>query len=248
MLDRFFRLSENHTSVRIELLAGLTTFLTMAYIIFVQPMVLTGGLSLTKEPTGLDFGAVTTATCLAAALATLLMALYARYPIAQAPGMGENFFFVTTVYLITQKVSEGKLDLGGSAPWQVALGIVFIAGLLFVLVSVLGVQKMLMRAISPSIRNAIAVGIGLFIALLGLEAAGLLSSEAGLRLNPRFASPDLIVFFFGLVVTAGLHARRVRGSIIWGIAAATGLAVVLKLALPLLPDIVSGRIWWPGRR
>ena len=239
MLDRFFRLSENHTSVRTELLAGLTTFLTMAYIIFVQPLVLTGGLSPTKEPTGLDFGAVTTATCLAAALATLLMALYARYPIAQAPGMGENFFFVTTVYLITQKVSEGKLDLGGSAPWQVALGIVFIAGLLFVLVSVLGVQKMLMRAISPSIRNAIAVGIGLFISLLGLEAAGLLSTQAGLRLNPRFASPDLIVFFFGLVVTAGLHARRVRGSIIWGIAAATGLAVVLKLALPLLPHAVS---------
>src|SRR5215467_12447576 len=92
MLDRFFRLSENKTSVRIEALAGLTTFLTMAYIIFVQPAVLSGAMF--GKPTGMDFGAVTTATCLSAALASAIMALYARYPIAQAPGMGENFFFV----------------------------------------------------------------------------------------------------------------------------------------------------------
>ena len=93
MLDRFFRLSENHTNVRTELLAGLTTFLTMAYIIVVQPMVLSGKMA--GQPTGMDFGAVTTATCIAAALASAIMGLYGRYPIAQAPGMGENFFFVS---------------------------------------------------------------------------------------------------------------------------------------------------------
>jgi AGZA family xanthine/uracil permease-like MFS transporter len=237
MLDRFFRLTENHTTVRTELLAGLTTFLTMAYIIFLQPAILSGTLS--GEPTGLDFGAVTTATCLAAALATALMALYARYPIAQAPGMGENFFFLSTVALITQQVSTRGLDLGASAPWQVALGVVFVAGLLFLVVSLLGVQQMLMAAISPSIRNAIAVGIGLFIALIGLEAASVVEIDDGLRLNPQFASPDLVVFFFGFFVTAALHALRVRGSIVLGILAATGLAVVLKFALPVLPPAIA---------
>jgi len=237
MLDRFFRLSEHKTTVRTEVLAGLTTFLTMAYIIFLQPAILSGTLS--GSPTGLDFGAVTTATCLAAALATLLMAFWARYPIAQAPGMGENFFFVATVALIAQKVGEGDLDLGTSAPWQVALGVVFIAGLVFVVLSVVGVQQMIMEAISPSMRNAIAVGIGLFIALIGLQAASLILMEGGLKMNPRFASPDLIVFFFGLLVTAALYARRVRGSILWGILAATALAVLLKLAVPWLPDAMT---------
>ncbi len=118
MLDRFFRLSENDTNVRTELLAGLTTFLTMAYIIFLQPMILSG--SMCSPSTGPQeeavFGAVTTATCLAAALATLLMAFYARYPIAQAPGMGENYFFVAMVALIAAEVDAGSLELGETAP------------------------------------------------------------------------------------------------------------------------------------
>jgi AGZA family xanthine/uracil permease-like MFS transporter len=237
MLDRFFRLSENHTTVRTELLAGLTTFLTMAYIIFLQPAVLSGSLS--GEPTGLDFGAVTTATCLAAALATLMMAVYARYPIAQAPGMGENFFFLTTIALITAQVDDGMLELGATEPWQLALGIVFVAGLLFVLLSLLGFQSKLMEAISPSMRHAIAVGIGLFIAFIGVSNAGLIVTDGGIRLNPQFASPDLIVFFVGLLATAGLHARRVRGSIIWGILIATVLAVGLKSAMPMMPDAIA---------
>ena len=105
MLDRFFRLSENRTNVRTELLAGLTTFLTMAYIIFLQPAVLSGAIA--GKATGLEFGAVTTATCLAAALGTALMALWARYPIAQAPGMGENFVFVSMVFLMADQVKAG---------------------------------------------------------------------------------------------------------------------------------------------
>jgi len=228
MLDRFFRLSENKTTARTEVLAGLTTFLTMAYIIFLQPMVLSGRMfGVPPEAEFMDFGAVTTATCLAAALATVLMAVWARYPIALAPGMGENFFFVFSVLPAAGTLAAVKA--GATEPWQVALGVVFIAGLLFVLLSVLGVQVKLLEAISPSMRNAIAVGIGLFIAFIGLQNASLVLKDpgTGVKLNPDFASPDLIVFFFGLLLTAGLHALHVRGSIVWGIFAATVLSLVL---------------------
>src|SRR5690242_3751141 len=126
MLERFFRLSENGTTARVEILAGATTFLTMAYIIFVQPAVLSGAMF--GKPTGMDFGAVTTATCLAAALATAIMALYARYPIAQAPGMGENFFFVFSAI-------PAATAAGFANGWQVALGAVFLSGVIFLVMS-----------------------------------------------------------------------------------------------------------------
>src|SRR6476646_5729758 len=128
-LERFFRFSEIHTNARTEVLAGLTTFLTMAYIIFVQPAVLSGAMF--GKATGMDFGAVMTATCLAAALATAIMALYARYPIAQAPGMGENFFFVLSAI-------PAAAAAGFANSWQVALGTVFISGVLFLVLSVIG--------------------------------------------------------------------------------------------------------------
>jgi AGZA family xanthine/uracil permease-like MFS transporter len=241
MLDRFFHLSENNTTVRIELLAGLTTFLTMAYIIVVQPLVLSGRMFDLK--TGMDFGAVTTATCIAAALASAVMGLYGRYPIAQAPGMGENFFFVLTMLpaaaaMIAAQVKTGHIAAGSTAPWQIGLGVIFYSGLLFLLLSMLGVREKLMEAISPSMRNGIAIGIGLFIVLIGMDSTGLLSKDPGTgwTLNPRFASPDRIVFFFGLLVTAALHTRRIRGSIIVGILAATLLAIGLKFGLPYLGD------------
>ncbi len=239
MLDRLFGLSQNHTNVRTELLAGLTTFLTMAYIIFVQPAVLSG--KMFNISTGMDFGAVTTATCLAAALATAIMGLYARYPIAQAPGMGENFFFVFSVLPAAAALMAAQENAAGTSPWQIALGVVFISGVLFLILSLLGVREMLLDAISPSMRNGIAIGIGLFIAFIGLHNAGLVlwDKEVGVKLNRQFASPDLIVFFIGLLVTAGLHARRVRGSIIWGILAATLLALALRYAIPLLPPAIS---------
>jgi len=246
MLDRFFYLSENRTTFRTELLAGLTTFLTMAYIIFVQPAVLSGLFFVDfmgeKALTGMDFGAVTTATCVAAALATLLMGLFARYPIGLAPGMGENFFFVITLLPAAAAVPAfaDALDAGQTTPWQIGLGVVFVAGVLFLIVSALGVQSKLLDAISPSMRAGIAVGIGLFIAFIGLQGAKVVVDSGGtlVKLNPQFASPDLVVFFCGLMVTAGLYALRVRGSIVWGILAATLLAVVLKLGLPaFLPDM-----------
>jgi len=150
-LARIFRLAENQTSVRTELVAGATTFLTMAYIIFVQPAVLSG--SMFDSPTGMDFGAVTTATCLAAALATVIMGLAARYPIALAPGMGQNFFFVLTA--IPVAAAAGAAD-----PWAAALGAVFVAGVVFVIISLVGVREKLMNAVSPNLKQGIAEGIG----------------------------------------------------------------------------------------
>src|SRR6266850_1410745 len=230
MLERFFQLAENRTNVRTEIVAGLTTFLTMAYIIFVQPAVLSGAMF--GKPTGMDFGAITTATCLSAALATTIMALYARYPIAQAPGMGENFFFVFSAI-------PAAASAGFSNAWQVALGTVFISGLLFLALSVVGLRELIFNSISPSLKSGIATGIGLFIAFIGLQNAGVILKDSGsaVKLSPHFGSPDLIVFFVGLLATAVLHARKVRGSILWGMMAATVLAISLKLLLSPAPGI-----------
>ncbi|MCR9141163.1 MAG: NCS2 family permease [bacterium] len=230
-LERHFQLAANGTHPRQEAVAGLSTFLTMSYIIFVQPAVLSGAMF--GFDSGMDIGAITTATCLSAAIATLLMGLWARYPIALAPGMGANFFFILTVVPAASAAGFG-------AGWQTALGVIFIAGLLFLLITLSGLRAALMQAVSPALKNGIAVGIGLFIAFVGLRNAGLILNDpaTAVALNTSFASPDLIVFFFGLLLTAGLHARRVTGAILWGIAATTLLAVMLHFALPAL--------WAPG--
>src|SRR5437763_12991739 len=232
MIEQLFKLSEHKTTARTETLAGLTTFLTMAYIIFVQPAVLSGKVFGTD--TGVDFGAVTTATCLSAALATAIMAVYARYPIAQAPGMGENFFFVFSAI-------PGAAAAGFSNSWQVALGVVFVSGVFFLILSLIGLRKLIFNSVSPSMKNGIAAGIGLFIAFVGLRQASVIIKDPGtaVKLNAHFTSPDLLVLFIGLVTTAVLHARRVRGSILWGIVVATVLTCLGKIALPQLPSVIS---------
>ena len=232
ILKNMFSLRENGTTARTEVLAGLTTFFTMAYIIFVQPAIMSGTLFGTS--TGMDFGAIMTATCISAAVGTVVMALYARYPIALAPGMGENFFFVLSAV-------PAATAAGFANSWQVALGTVFISGLLFMLISAAGLREALINSVSPSMKNGIAVGIGFFIAFIGLQNARVIlpSPGTGVKLNPSFASPDMIVFFIGLVITAALHARRIRGSILWGIIAACVLSIGLKCALPHMPDAVS---------
>ncbi len=241
MLERLFRLRENQTTFRTELLAGLTTFLTMAYIIVVQPAVLTGELFVpTLGPearTGMDFGAVTVATCLSAAIATLIMGLLANYPIAQAPGMGENFFFVLTV--VPAASALAVVHSGQTTAWQVALGVVFVSGVLFLALSLLGVREKLLSAISPTMRNGIAAGIGIFIAFIGLQNAGVIVKDPGtaVKLNPRLLSPELIVFFLGLVVTTALCALRVRGAIIWGIATGTLIAVGIRWLATTWPPL-----------
>lgn len=232
MLDRWFAFEASGTTLRTELLAGATTFLTMAYIVFVQPAVLTG--QLFGTPTGLDFGAVTAATCLSAAFASALMGLWARLPIAQAPGMGENFFFVLTAI-------PAAAAAGAAEPWRVALGAVFLSGVAFLLLCALGVRRLISDAISPSLRAAIGGGIGLFIAFIGLHNAGVIEANPGtaVALTHHLASPDAAIFFAGLLVMGVLHARRVPGSILWGMLAATALAIGARLALDAAPEHVA---------
>lgn len=220
MLERYFSLRERGSDVRTEVLAGVTTFLTMSYIVFVQPAVLSG--AILGIDTGMDFGAVTVATCLAAALATGLMGLYANYPVAQAPGMGQNFFFVLSVL-------PAAAAAGHPEPWRAGLGVIFVSGVLFLIISVTGLRAQLVDALSESMKSALAAGIGLFIAFIGLQNAGLVLPDPGtaVRLNPAFDSPDLLVFFVGLATAGVLQVRGVRGSLLWGMGAALALTVSL---------------------
>jgi AGZA family xanthine/uracil permease-like MFS transporter len=192
-------------------LAGITTFITMAYIVFVQPAVLST--DFTGKPTGLDFGAVLLATCVVSGAATILMGLWAKYPIALAPGMGENFFFVAVIMTLGAA--------GVAEPWRVALGLVFIAGVIFLVLSVAGVREAILDAISTSMRNAIAAGIGLLVAFIGLRNGGIVVAHPGTRvaLNPHLGSADVAVFAIGLLTAAVLHIRGVRGAILAGILA-----------------------------
>jgi len=209
-LQHRFDLAANGTNVRTEVLAGVTTFLTMAYIIFVQPAVLAAA--------GMDFGAVLTATCLATAFATMLMALLANYPIAVAPAMGHNFFFAYSVVV------------GMKVPWRVALGAVAIAGLVFILTAGVGLRERLITAIPGSIKHAIAAGIGLLIAMIGLQWAGLIVAAPGTLVTlGDLHSPPVLVATAALALTAVLMARRVPGAMLWGILAATGLGLALGM-------------------
>src|ERR671912_183660 len=206
-------------TTKTEVIAGITTFLTMAYILFVQPAVLST--DFTGKPTGLDFGAVLLATCVVSGAATIVMGLWAKYPIALAPGMGENFFFVSVIMTLAAA--------GVPEPWRVALGIVFISGVIFLILSVMGVREAVLDSISPSMRNAIAAGIGLFVAFIGLRNGGLIVTHPGtlVTLNAQLVSADVAVFAVGLMIAAVLHIRGVRGAILIGIVAAAVVAAAL---------------------
>lgn len=209
-LDKRFALAANGTSVRTEVLAGVTTFLTMAYIVFVQPTVLGAA--------GMDPGAVMTATCLATAFATALMGLLANYPIAVAPGMGHNFFFAYSV-IIAMKV-----------PWRVALGGVAIAGTIFILTAGVGLRERLITAIPDSLKHAIAAGIGLLIAMIGLQWAGLIVAAPGTLVTlGNLRSRPVLLAVASLAFTAILIARRVPGAFLWGMVAATMVGLPLGL-------------------
>lgn len=196
--------------VRTELLAGATTFLTMSYIVFVNPDILAS--------TGMDRGAVFVATCLAAALGSALMGLLANYPVAAAPGMGLNAFFAFTVV--------GTLGYG----WQQALGLVFVSGCLFVLLTLTGARRWLVDGIPPALRSGIAAGIGLFLAFIGLQKAGLVvASPATLVTLGDLHRPEPLLALAGLGLIAVLDLRRVRGAILLGILAVTAAAGALGL-------------------
>lgn len=217
-IDRIFRLEENQTSFRIELVGGLTTFMTMSYIIFLQPAVL--------AVAGMDRGAVMMATCLSSALATLLMGLLARYPIALAPAMGHNIFFAVIVC--------GTLGYS----WKVALGAVFISGVIFVFLSAAGVWENLVEAVPDSLKHAIAVGIGLLIALVGLEYGGIVVDAPGVLVGlGNLTSRPVLLVLSGLVLTSVLMAAGVRGAVLLGM---VGTAIAgLPLGVVKYHGIVS---------
>lgn len=205
MLENFFKLQDNGTDVRTELVAGLTTFLTMAYIIFVNPSIL-GTAGMPKE-------AVFVATCLVSALGSAVMGLYANYPIGMAPGMGLNAYFAFAVVL------------GMGVAWPAALGAVFISGCLFILVTVLGLRGMIVNGIPTSLRTAIAVGIGLFLALIAMKSAGIVvGSEPTLVKVGDLHKPEALMAIFGFLLIVTLDKLRVKGAILIGILAVTILS------------------------
>ncbi|MES2322630.1 MAG: NCS2 family permease [Pseudomonadota bacterium] len=207
MLNRLFKLDENGSDIRTEVLAGLTTFLTMAYIIFVNPTILADA--------GMPKDAVFVATCLAAALGSLIMGLYANYPIGMAPGMGLNAYFAYAVVL------------GMGIPWQQALGAVFVSGCLFVLVSVLGLREMIVKGIPPSLRTAITVGIGLFLGLIALKSAGIVSAHPATMVTAGdLHQPAALMAIAGFLLIVTLDRLKVRGAILIGIVTVTLLSFV----------------------
>ena len=211
MLDRTFQLSEHGTTVRTEILAGISTFLTMAYIVFVNPLILSDA--------GMDFGAVFVATCVAAALGSVIMGLYANYPIALAPGMGLNAYFAYAVVL------------GMEVPWQVALGAVFISGLLFIILSILPVREWVINAIPMSLKMAISAGIGLFLALIGLKNAGLIQDDPNTFVTVgNLTQPEPILAALGLAAIAALTAWRVAGAVIIGILAVSVVGMIIGIS------------------
>ena len=207
MLEKLFRLQEAGTTLKREIVAGCTTFATLSYIIFVQPAVLSAA--------GMDPGAVMTATCITSAFAMVLMAFLANYPIALAPGMGHNVFFTYTVCVALQ------------VPWQTALGAVFIAGAFFILLACVGLREKVMNILPVSFRNAIPAGIGLLIALVGLEWSGLIVQHPATYVTlGNLKSPPVLLSLFGIGIMAVLFALNVRGAILIGILASTVVGLI----------------------
>jgi adenine/guanine/hypoxanthine permease len=202
MLQRLFKLDENNTTIGREMQAGLTTFAAMAYILAVNPGILSA--------TGMDKGALVTVTALTAAIATTIMALLTNYPIALAPGMGINAFFTFTIVL------------GKGVPWSEALGMVFVNGVIFLLLSVTGVREKIIAAIPHSLKIAVTCGIGLFIAFIGLKNGGLIvASKETFVAHGDFTSGPAALCLAGIALTAILVARRVTGAIVISIAVVT---------------------------
>jgi len=210
MLERLFSLKENNTSPRTEIVAGITTFMTMSYIIFVQPAVLGAA--------GMDPGAVMVATCLSAAIGTVLMALMTNYPIALAPGMGENFYFT---YIVV-------LTLGYS--WEITLGAVFIAGAAFILLSTVGLREKIISVLPDCLKYSIPVGLGLLIAFVGLEWSGIIVGHpvTYVTLGDLTSAPTLISVL-GLIVMAVLFALRIRGAILIGFIVTTAASLIIGI-------------------
>jgi AGZA family xanthine/uracil permease-like MFS transporter len=220
MLESYFEFSHLGTSWRTEILAGTTTFLTMAYIVLVNPAILADA--------GVPVPAVTVATCLSAAFGSILMGVVARYPIALAPGMGLNAYFTYTVCI--------KMHI----PWQTALGAVFISGVMFLALTGAGIRQMILRAIPHELYAAVASGIGLFIAFIGFQHAGLVVRDPNTLVGlGNIKNPTAALALFGLILMVALEVKKVRGSILIGVLSVTAAA----WALSKLPQF-SGLVHW----
>lgn len=224
-LENFFKLKENRTTVKTEVLAGITTFMTMAYILIVNPSIL--------SETGMDKGAIFTATAVSSFIATCVMAIYANYPFALAPGMGLNAYFAYTIVI------------GKGLSWQFALTAVLLEGIVFILLTLTKVREAIVNSIPLSLKNAVSAGIGLFIAFLGLYQSGLVVVGQGvpLALGDLF-SPVSLLTLFGIIVTIVLVYKNVPGGILLGMVITTILAIPLKVtslphSLVGLPSSIS---------
>ena len=208
MIGEYFKLRQRQTSIKIECVAGLTTFLTMAYVIFTNPDIL-------SDNTGMDREALIAVTCIVSALATIMVGFLANAPIAMAPGMGLNAFFAYS------------LVLGDKVPWETALGVVFLSGLFFWILTLLGLRKKLVEAIPPSLVSAISVGIGLFITFIGLKNLGVIvqGSEATLVKAGQLKA-TVLIGMAGLVVMLFLEMIKIKGALLVGIIFSTALAAV----------------------
>lgn len=215
MIERMFKLSAQGTSVRTEVLAGFTTFLTMAYIVIVNPTIL--------GQAGMPIAAVAAATCLAAGFGSILMGLIANYPIALAPGMGLNAYFTFTVVK------------GMGLPWETALGCVFLSGIAFLVLTVAGIRQLIVGAIPRPLFSAVAAGVGLFIAFIGLKEAGIIVADPATTVAlGDLTKPNAALAILGLLVMGGLMVWRVKGAILIGIlvAAIAGWALGLAKIVP----------------
>ncbi|MCK9268231.1 MAG: NCS2 family permease [Alkaliphilus sp.] len=219
-LDNYFRLTENKTDAKTEIIAGITTFITMAYILFVNPNILSA--------TGMDFNSVFLATTLSAAIGTFIMGFYANLPFAQASGMGLNAFFAFSVVL------------GMGYTWQQTLAIVFLSGILFILLTVTGARRAIIDAIPASLKHAIGGGIGLFIALIGFQNAGIVVHEENTLVTlTRFDNPGVILAVIGLVITGILMVRKVKGAILIGIIITTLIGIPMGVTNTAIDTTIS---------
>ncbi|HLK18789.1 MAG TPA: NCS2 family permease [Bryobacteraceae bacterium] len=209
-LERYFQFQELQTNWRTEILAGATTFVTMAYIIFVNPAIL--------HETGMPLTAVVAATCLCAALGSLMMGIVSRYPIALAPGMGLNAYFTYTVVK------------GMGIPWQTALGAVFLSGIAFLILTAVGFRQMIVESIPVELYSAVAAGIGLFIALIGLHNSGIVTAnKETLVTMGNLRDPNTLLAIFGLLLISALLAWEIHGAILIGILGTTAAGAVFGL-------------------
>ena len=213
-MEKLFKLKEHNTTVKTEVMAGITTFLTMAYILAVNPNMLSAS--------GMDNGAVFTATALASALATFIMAFWANYPIALSAGMGLNAYFAYTVCL-------GQLQ-GIDDPWKIALAAVLVEGIIFIILSFFKLRETIVNAIPENLKYGITSGIGLFIAFVGLKGAGVVvSDDSTLVALGNFGRPEVALCLIGILVIAVMNHYNVKGSILWGILITWVLGIIAQL-------------------